>query len=250
MDRSGLRGQADADAAECRGGDLDRRSPHPLFRDSPEQHHSHGAEDLDAESRGRTLGLCACARARHGALFLPLSRSSIGSRGRDDRNWRLGSVPSRPVRRQLRRTSSRSRGRMPIGRLVAGRPLDVLQRAGRRRVSPLAPAIPERDAGTADFGLRNRRRRSGRCARWRLAHHIARTASELGLAARRARRAIDLGGGVRVRPESVAGWRARVLPAATNRYGRHRRADDGRYRVRQNRSTAAGLLGARLRHFP
>ena len=61
---------------------------------------------------------------------------------------------------------------------------------------------------------------------------------------------LTLGGGVRVRPEPLGGWRARVLPATTNRYGRHRRADDGRHRLRQNGSTPAGLLGARLRHFP
>ena len=65
--------------------------------------------------------------------------------------WRLGPVPSRPVRRQLRRTSSRPCGRMPVGRVVAGRPLDVLQRGGRRRVSPLAPEIPR-------TGRRNRSR--------------------------------------------------------------------------------------------
>ena len=48
------------------------------FPRSREQHHSHGAEDFDAESRGRALGLCAGARARHGALFLHLpDRASV-----------------------------------------------------------------------------------------------------------------------------------------------------------------------------
>jgi hypothetical protein len=73
---------------------------------------------------------------------------------------------------------------MPIGRLVAGRALDVLQRVRRRHFSPLAPAIPERDSGTAHVGLGHRRGRRGRCAGWRLAHHIGRTSSELGLASR------------------------------------------------------------------
>ena len=219
MDRSGLRGQADTDAAERRCPDLDRRSPHSLFRDPPEQHHSHGVEDLDAESRGRSRGLCPCARARHGALFLHLPRSSIGSCGRDDGNWRLGTLPSRPVRRQLRRTSSRSCGRMPLGRLVAGRPLDVPSAPGRRRFSPLAPAIPERGAGTADVGLRNRRGRSGRRTRWRVAHHIGRTSSELGLAARSARRAAISAEGFAFDPTLSADGAACTL-LTTNRYRR------------------------------
>src|SRR4029077_5051342 len=103
----------------------------------------------DRQPGGLARDLHRSGRARDGALLVPVTRPSIGARGRNDRIPRVPpTVPIGAVRRKFCWPSGWTSGHLSFSSLVPRRTLDVLRRGRGRRLAPLAPAVSCRSART------------------------------------------------------------------------------------------------------
>ena len=158
--------------AEGGGASVDRARRDPVLGNQTSARDQHERRCGQRKPGASPRSVCPGHTAGNGALLAAFSGQKIGPHRRNGRSC-VATMPSRPVRRVLDGDEGRtSRRSVQVCRMVRRRSMDVLHCDGRRRVAPMASAIPGRVARTAHVWRQRGARRVYRSRR-PVAHHFA-----------------------------------------------------------------------------